>query len=229
MDNLSQNIEEVGLAAGVGANDADDIQFDESIDIDVIQKKLQQQIVENHIADKPVDSEKNETPVSAILESNVDGEAAEPKAEILAPALASEQQPVSSSQRDDFEKKVLKAVSAFTKETDQNSKKYVIYVDANNIDFMENLSQNERRELINKILREQDEISIKKKELAQKRRFFVHALLATVVFIVAFPLMFMLVNKALEATIKNFETAKENFARLYKEQGKIKQGGVELK
>lgn len=226
MDNLSQNIEEVGLAAGVGVDDADDIKFDESIDIDSIQKQLQQKIEGSNLEDKPETLDKNETPETAIEGVASAAEAVvpvEPKAELTVPDVA---KPAIS---EDFEKKVLKAVSAFNKESDQNSKKYVIYVDANNIDFMENLSQNERRDLINKILREQDEISIKKKELARKRRFFVHTLLATVVFIVAFPLMFMLVNKALEATIQNFQTAKENFAKLYKEQGKIKQESVELK
>lgn len=227
MDNLSQNIQEVDLTAGVGTNDADDIQFDETINIDEIQKKLQQKIEGSNLDDKSESVEKNEASEVAIDVVASATETVEPKADQAAdlpvPAVAK------PSISEDFEKKVLKAVSAFTKESEQNSKKYVIYIDANNIDFMENLSQNERKEIINKILREQDEISIKKKELARKRRFFVHALLATVVFIVAFPLMFMLVNKALEATIQNFETAKENFARLYKEQGKIKQGGVELK
>lgn len=224
MDNLSQNIEEVGLANGADASDVDDIKFDEaSIDIDEIQKKLQQQIEVNNLGENPAELPKEE---ASKLET---AETAEPKVDVTVPAVVPEKTQISSTQREDFEKKVLKAVSAFNKESDQDSKKYVIYVDANNIDFMEKLSPNERRELINKILREQDEIAIKKKELAQKRRFFVHALLATVVFIVSFPLMFMLVNKALEATIRNFETAKENFARLYKEQGKIKQGNMEIK
>lgn len=222
MDNLSQNIQEVG-SAGVGVDDADDIKFDESIDIDSIQKQLQQKIEESNLDEKPESIDKNEVSEVAIDGVAAAVETVEPKAELTVPAIA---KPAIS---EDFEKKVLKAVSAFTKESDQSSKKYVIYIDANNINFMENLSQNERKEIINKILREQDEISIKKKELARKRRFFVHVLLATVVFIVTFPLMFMLVNKALEATIQNFETAKENFARLYKEQGKIKQGGIEVK
>lgn len=227
MDNLSQNIQEVDSTAAVGVDDADDIKFDESIDIDNIQKQLQQKIEESNLDEKPESADKNEASVVAIDGVAAAAETIEPKADqttdLPVPAVA---KPAIS---EDFEKKVLKAVSAFTKEPEQNSKKYVIYVDSNNIEFMENLSQDERKIIINKILSEQDEISIKKKELARKRRFFVHALLATVVFIVAFPLMFMLVNKALEATIQNFETAKENFARLYKEQGKIKQGGVELK
>lgn len=232
MDNLSQNIEEVGLASQVSTDDADDIKFDESIDIDAIQKQLQQKIEGNNPGDESSDLEKNEPSEPVIEGVGNAAESVETKVDqnpISAPATVSENSFVSSAQREDFEKKVLKAVSALNKESEQNSKKYVIYIDANNIDFMENLSQNERKEIINKILREQDEISIKKKELARKRRFFTHALLATVVFVVAFPLMFILVNKALEATIKNFETAKANFARLYKEQGKIKQGGIELK
>lgn len=219
MDNLSQDVEENVLGNVVGSPDADDIQFEEAFDIDSIQKKLQQQIEDNNMGDKPSESTKDDS-----TQISVESEA-ESKIELAAPTVMPEATPV-PNQKDEFEKKVLKAVSAFNKEADADAKKYVIYIDSNNINFMENLSSNERRELINKLLQEQDEISIKRRELAERRRFFVHAMLATVVFIMAFPLMFMLVNKALEATIANFETAKGNFAKLYKEQGKIKQSSM---
>lgn len=105
---------------------------------------------------------------------------------------------------------------------DSNAKKYVVYIDPNNVDFMESLSQNERRDVINKILKEQNELSLEQRENNKKLDFLKHALLACFTFILFFPIMFIGVNKALESTITNYQQAKQNFGRLYKEQGKIK-------
>lgn len=103
-----------------------------------------------------------------------------------------------------------------------NVKKYVIYVDSDNIDYMESLSLDERKKVINDILKEQSKLSVKEREIAHRNKYFRHAMIACITFIIFFPLMFILVNKALMATITNYQQARENFARLYKEQGKIK-------
>ena len=108
----------------------------------------------------------------------------------------------------------------------KNSKKYVIYINPDNIDFMESLSIVERRELINKILKEQNNISKKKKEFDAKKRYFINVFLACLTFIICFPVLFILVNKAMEITIANYNRAKENFSQLYKEEGKIRRNDV---
>ena len=110
---------------------------------------------------------------------------------------------------------------------DTNAKKYVIYINAENIDFIENLSANERRELINKILREQNELSVEEKKNQERNQFLKHLLLSVATFIIFFPILFIYVNKALLITIDNYQQATENFAKLYKEQGKIKRTSPE--
>lgn len=192
MEKISQDIDELNAKNDIILEDSEnkgieDIQFEEVVDIDEIQKKLQERIYEND----------SETEVSEKSE------------------LKNEQnQPPSKNQKE-------KTQTALTK-IDPDAKKYVIYVDPDNIDFMENLSVNERKAIINKILKEQNEIAIKTKELNARKRFLMHAILACITFIIFFPLMFIGVNKALVATINNYEQAKENFRKLYKEQGKIK-------
>ena len=103
-----------------------------------------------------------------------------------------------------------------------NAKKYVIYINLENIDFIESLSTDERRKVINKILQEQKEFSIKDRASKARSRFLKHLLLAVFTFIIFFPIVFIYVNKALLISIDNYEQAKENFSKLYKEHGKIK-------
>lgn len=105
---------------------------------------------------------------------------------------------------------------------ESTSKKYVIYIDSNNVDYMEELTSDDRRAVINSILKEQKEISAEKKKQRAKAKFITHLILACATFIISFPIMFVGVNKALEATIVNYQLSKRNFTKLYKEQGKIK-------
>lgn len=108
-----------------------------------------------------------------------------------------------------------------------NAKKYVIYVDSDNVQFVEGLNPDERRNIINKILREENE-SVKKAKLkTQRKNYFKQALVVTFTFIIGFPIMFLCVNKSLEASMNNYQQAKQNFEKLYKQQGKIKQTDID--
>lgn len=102
------------------------------------------------------------------------------------------------------------------------SRKYVIYVDSENIDFMENLTIDERKEVINRVLKEQHELSIQNKEFRKRKKQLNHALIACFTFIIGFPIMFILVNKSIEASLTNYQQAKQNVSKLYKEGGKVK-------
>lgn len=106
------------------------------------------------------------------------------------------------------------------------SRKYVVYVDSENIDFMENLTIEERKEIINKILKDQNELSIQTKEFRKKKKILNHALIACMTFIIGFPIMFIMVNKSIEASMTNYQEAKQNVARLYKQGGKVKMEGA---
>ena len=79
----------------------------------------------------------------------------------------------------------------------------------------------ERKDLFNSILREQDDIRIARREEEQRRKLITNIMIFVVTFTVVVPLMFLLVNKCLEATISNQERAQNNFKVLFREHGKI--------
>jgi len=171
LDDFSQNLNENGekdnKETGLTDSSTDDIQFEDSIDVEKLLKTLQ------------------ENP------------------DIQVPSLpdVAEQKP---------------AVSV-----DKNAKKYVIYVNHDNIDFMESLSIAQRRDVINNVLKEQNEISIKKKEADAKKRYIFNWILGIITLIICFPIIFTLVNKSMEISIANYKQSKSNFSRLYKDKGKI--------
>lgn len=103
-----------------------------------------------------------------------------------------------------------------------NSKKYVIYIEPYNIDFMESLSLSERKSIINKILKEQNELSLETKKIQQKKSFLVNLGVALATFIIGFPIVFWGVNKSMQISISNYSVAKQQFEKLYRPQGKIK-------
>lgn len=105
---------------------------------------------------------------------------------------------------------------------DKKYKKYVIYIDDVNVDFIDSLSIAERKNLINGILREQDDIRIARREEERMRKLVTHVMIGIITFFVIIPLMYWLVNACLEATIDNYRRSQNNFEVLYKERGKIK-------
>jgi hypothetical protein len=113
------------------------------------------------------------------------------------------------------------------KQVDPRSKKYVIYINPDNVDYMENLSLDERKDMINKILKEQNDTTIKHKILEARKHLVANVILSCLTFVICFPLLFMLVNKATEVSIDNYNQAKGNFVKLYRAQGKIKSYGLQ--
>ena len=106
--------------------------------------------------------------------------------------------------------------------TIQHQKKYVIYIEPDNIDFINSLSIKERKKLINKILHEQDEYSQKRREMRERSKFTKQIIIMVLTVTLSLPIFFVLLNKSIEITILNYQQAQQNFVKLYKEQGKIK-------
>ncbi len=107
-------------------------------------------------------------------------------------------------------------------EGDKRYKKFVIYIDEENVDYITSLSIQERKDIINSILREQDDERISKREDARRKKLITHLLIGIITFVVCIPLLYTLVNKCMEATIANYKRSQYNFEILYKERGKIK-------
>ena len=99
--------------------------------------------------------------------------------------------------------------------------KYVIYIDPQNVDFIEGLTVKERKNLINNILHQQDSIELTKHRFKLLRTLFIHFMIAIIVFAISMPLVYYLINASLEATIDNHRRSQSNWQTLYKEHGKI--------
>lgn len=204
MDNLSKSSEEI---MAQNPKEVNDIQFEEVFNIDKIQETLHQSLHE-------------ESPQAEFGFENVEPPKDEEKIEFDEAPKVEDIPNVESNV--EFTPQVPDFGPA-TPEVDLDSKKYVIYVDSDNITYMENLSIKERRNVVNKVLREQNLLSIREKELARRKNFLKHIAFACITFVIAFPIMFFIVNVSMQATMKNLQQAKDNFSKLYKQQGKIQQ------
>lgn len=101
--------------------------------------------------------------------------------------------------------------------------KYVIYIDPENAEFIESLTVKERKNLINRILREQDDIAITKRRLNIFQTVIKHVIISVVTIAISIPVVYWTINASLEATIDNHRRSQGIFKTLYKEKGKIKQ------
>lgn len=101
--------------------------------------------------------------------------------------------------------------------------KYVVYIDPENAEFIESLTVRERKNLINKILREQDDIAISKRRFDIVKSVFKHVIIAVITITISVPVLYHMINASLEASINNYRKSQTIFKSLYKEKGKIKQ------
>ena len=99
--------------------------------------------------------------------------------------------------------------------------KYVIYIAPENVDFIDSLTVKERKNLINKILREQDDIAITKRRFTVINAVIRHLIVAILTITISIPAIYWTINASLEATINNYRRSQSNFQNLYKENGKI--------
>lgn len=99
--------------------------------------------------------------------------------------------------------------------------KYVIYIDPQNVDFIESLTVKERKNLINRILRQQDDIAITKQRFNIIQTVIKHAIIAILTVSISIPVIYFTINTSLEASINNYRRSQSIFQTLYKEKGKI--------
>ena len=100
--------------------------------------------------------------------------------------------------------------------------KYVIYIDPQNVDFIESLTVKERKNLINKILKEQNDIAITKQRFRIIQTVLRHAIVAILTIAISIPVIYITINASLEASINNYRRSQSIFQTLYKEKGKIR-------
>ena len=101
-------------------------------------------------------------------------------------------------------------------------KKYIVYIDPENEEYINSLSLQERKDIINSILHGEDIKTRKQKKEQQKRDFLIQTIIVFLCIIVGFPMLYKFTNYCLTATINSYREAQTNFEKLYKETGKIK-------
>jgi len=99
--------------------------------------------------------------------------------------------------------------------------KYVIYVDPQNVDFIESLTVKERKNLINGILKQQGDIALTKRRFKIIETIIRHAIVAILTITISIPVIYYAINASLEATINNHRQSQTVWQSLYKENGKI--------
>ena len=99
--------------------------------------------------------------------------------------------------------------------------KYVVYIDPQNVDFIEGLTIKERKNLINRILREQDDILITGNRFKVVQTIIKHVIISIITIAISIPVIYYTINASLEASINNYRRSQSNFQTLYREKGKI--------
>ena len=88
-----------------------------------------------------------------------------------------------------------------------------------------NIKRNTREywetDMINKILREQDDIAITKQRFKIIQTVIKHAIIAVLTIAISVPVVYWTINASLEATINNYRRSQSIFQTLYKKHGKI--------
>lgn len=100
--------------------------------------------------------------------------------------------------------------------------KYVIYIDPENKDFIDSLTVKERKNLINRIIHDQDSIAVTKIKFNKMQAIITHAIIAIMTITIAIPCIYWTINASLEATINNYRASQDVFVQLYKQNGKIR-------
>lgn len=140
---------------------------------------------------------------------NITGEIMErPKSSIPEPPA----RPVQQETMDPLEEAKMNAVY----------KKYVIYINKENENFIDSLTIDERKQLINNVLHEQNELTEAQRAERKRKEAVTKLILAIVTFLISVPVIYLIFNISMEATIQNYRHSKSNFEVLYKETGKIK-------
>jgi len=124
------------------------------------------------------------------------------------------------------EKPMTPEISAYNESLDYldnnvNYSKYVVYIDPENKDFIDSLTVKERKNLINRIIREQDSISVTRRKFRKIQAVITHAIIAILTVTIAIPCIYWTINASLEATINSYRASQDVFSQLYKPHGKI--------
>lgn len=243
---MSENNPEKQVNIEEKINIEEDVEFDDNIDIDALQTQLQNHMsnveytpakgTETTEDNAEISTDENSTSndnLSDALELEEFIEAVEKKDEDNQNSDTSVNNTTEENTENSGVLVPQNTVDENLKPTDWNSKpqklklkqgekKYVIYIEPDNIDFIESLTVKDRKKVINRLLREEDATLKKRKAVQERKKFINQIMIMVVTVVITLPIFFYLLNKSIEITILNYQQSQQNFIKLYKEQGKIK-------
>lgn len=206
---------------------SEEIEFDDNIDIEALQNQLQAHMSSTENIEYDLEPMKEK-----VSEKNTD------KAEDIAEFSELLNKPASNDSMNIIPAEDIKAIEPTSNDSampvqmpqqpqeklklQPGEKKFVIYIEPENLDFIESLSIKDRKNVINRVLHYEDENVRLKKERRERAKFTKQVIIMVITVVVSLPFFFMLLNKSIELTILNYQQAQQNFVKLYKEQGKIK-------
>ena len=99
--------------------------------------------------------------------------------------------------------------------------KYVIYIEPENVEFIESLTVKERKNLINGVLKGQHDVAVTKSRFMLIQTVIRHIIIAILTISISIPIIYYVINASLEASIDNHRRSQSNWQTLYREKGKI--------
>lgn len=100
------------------------------------------------------------------------------------------------------------------------AKKFVVMVNSENVEFFDKIPMEERTKLFNKLLSEYRGNINSAKQKAHLIKFSKHMFVAILTILLSLPVMFLVVNKSIELTIKNYKDVQNNFEKLYESRNR---------
>ena len=95
------------------------------------------------------------------------------------------------------------------------AKKFVVMVNSENVEYFDKIPMEERTKLFNKLLSDHRSQLNVAKQKAHLIKFSKHMFVGIMTVLISLPIMFVVVNKSIELTIKNYKDVQNNFEKLY--------------
>lgn len=95
------------------------------------------------------------------------------------------------------------------------TKKYVIMLNPENIDYFERVPISERSDLINKLLVDYRENKVEREKNDKLIKFSKHFFVGLMTVLISLPVMFIIIKKSIQLTINNYKDVQSSFEKLY--------------
>lgn len=104
--------------------------------------------------------------------------------------------------------------------TGPRAKKFVVMVNSENVEFFDNIPMDERTTLFNQLLSKYKAEKNSAKQKARLIKLSKHMIVCIFTILLSLPVMFLIVNKSIELTIRNYKDVQNSFEKLYESKNK---------